>query len=270
MEQQSHSKERVSLKISEYELKETGVILNLSVLETVGYGDQINREDSYQPILEYIDEQFDKYLQEELKIKRNLWNYCDSRVHCCLYFIAPTGHSLKAIDLMTMKELENKVPIIPLIAKSDTISKSELQKFKMRIRNELLNKNVNFYQFPTDDRSVDNTTANENKKLNSQMPFAVVGSIEEHTIGNKTMRARKYPWGTVQVENEQHCEFLHLRNAILKTNMEDLREVTHSKHYELFRQSKLQRMGFTDDESDRFDLSKIYWGNFGLLWAKFG
>merc|ERR1712018_862335 len=31
MEQQSHSKERVSLKISEYELKETGVILNLSV-----------------------------------------------------------------------------------------------------------------------------------------------------------------------------------------------------------------------------------------------
>lgn len=258
MEQQSHSKERVTLKISEYELKETGVILNLSVLETVGYGDQINREDSYQPILEYIDEQFDRYLQEELKIKRNLWNYSDSRVHCCLYFIAPTGHSLKAIDLMTMKELENKVPIIPLIAKSDTISKSELQKFKMRIRTELLNKNVNFYHFPTDSKDVDAQTSNENKKLNSQMPFAVVGSIEEHTIGNKTMRARKYPWGTVQVENEQHCEFLHLRNAILKTNMEDLRETTHCKHYEMFRQNKLQRMGFTDDDSDRFDLSRIY------------
>lgn len=89
------------------------------------------------PVVEYIDEQFDRYLQEELKVKRCLWNFCDTRVHCCLYFITPTGHSLKAIDLVTMKALEQKVPIIPLIAKADTISKSELQKFKTRIRNEL-------------------------------------------------------------------------------------------------------------------------------------
>jgi len=258
MEQQNHSKDRVSLKISEYELKESGVILNLSVLETVGYGDQINREDSYLPIKEYIEEQFEKYLQEELKIKRNLWNYSDSRVHVCLYFIAPTGHGLKAIDIMTMKELDNMVPIIPLIAKSDTVSKSDLKKFKMRIRTELLTKNVNFYQFPTDQNLVDTNTATENKKLNAEMPFAVVGSIEEQTFGNKTMRARKYPWGTVQVENEQHCEFIHLRNAILRTNLEDLREITHSRHYEHFRQRKLQSMGFTDDDSDRFDLSRIY------------
>ena len=32
-------------------------------------------------------------LQEELKIKRQLFNYHDTRVHACLYFIAPTGHS---------------------------------------------------------------------------------------------------------------------------------------------------------------------------------
>ena len=47
MEQQGHASPKVSLKSSEYELTESGVTLNLTVLETLGYGDQINKEDSY-------------------------------------------------------------------------------------------------------------------------------------------------------------------------------------------------------------------------------
>lgn len=39
--------------------------------------------------------------------------------------------SLKSIDLVCMKKLDTKVNIIPIIAKADTISKSELQKFKV-------------------------------------------------------------------------------------------------------------------------------------------
>ena len=48
---------------------------------------------SASPIVEYIDSQFHKYLQQELKIKRTLNSYNDTRVHVCLYFISPTGHS---------------------------------------------------------------------------------------------------------------------------------------------------------------------------------
>lgn len=65
---------------------------------------------SYRPIVEFIDAQFEAYLQEELKIRRLLHNYHDSRIHACLYFIAPTGHSLKSLDLVTMKKLDSKVP----------------------------------------------------------------------------------------------------------------------------------------------------------------
>lgn len=43
------------------------------------------------------------------------------------------GHGLKSIDLVCMKKLDTKVNIIPIIAKADTISKTELQKFKVRI-----------------------------------------------------------------------------------------------------------------------------------------
>lgn len=64
---------------------------------------------SYKSIVEFIDAQFEAYLQEELKIKRTLHSYHDTRIHACLYFIAPTGHSLKSLDLVTMKKLDSKV-----------------------------------------------------------------------------------------------------------------------------------------------------------------
>ena len=34
--------------------------------------------------------------------------------------------------------------------------------------------------------------------------------------------------------------------------MEDLRETTHLKHYEVYRRAKLAEMGFNDSESMRF------------------
>lgn len=55
-----------------------------------------------------------------------------------------------------------KVNIIPVIAKADTISKSELHKFKIKIMSELVSNGVQIYQFPIDDETVSkiNTTMN--------------------------------------------------------------------------------------------------------------
>lgn len=47
-----------------------------------------------------------------------------------------------------------QVNIIPIIAKSDAISKSELAKFKIKITSELVSNGVQIYQFPTDDETV--------------------------------------------------------------------------------------------------------------------
>ncbi|XP_034275235.1 septin-10 isoform X2 [Pantherophis guttatus] len=238
----THFQPNVRLKAQTYELQESNVRLKLTIVNTVGFGDQINKDDSYQPIVDYIDAQFESYLQEELKIKRSLYNYHDTRIHVCLYFISPTGHSLKTLDLLTMKNLDSKVNIIPVIAKADTISKSELQKFKIKIMSELVSNGVQIYQFPTDDESI----AKINATMNGHLPFAVVGSTEELKIGNKVVKARQYPWGIVQVENENHCDFVKLREMLICTNMEDLREQTHMRHYELYRRCKLEEMGFRD------------------------
>ncbi|NXI45515.1 SEP11 protein, partial [Galbula dea] len=161
----THNEPGVRLKARSYELQESNVRLKLTIVDTVGFGDQINKDDSYKPIVEYIDAQFEAYLQEELKIKRSLFNYHDTRIHACLYFIAPTGHSLKSLDLVTMKKLDTtcacggpvfvlQVNIIPIIAKADTIAKNELHKFKSKIMSELVSNGVQIYQFPTDEETV--------------------------------------------------------------------------------------------------------------------
>lgn len=75
-----------------YQVKYLIYCLQLTIVDTVGYGDQINKEESYKAVVDYIDAQFEAYLQEELKIKRSLSTYHDSRIHACLYFICPTGH----------------------------------------------------------------------------------------------------------------------------------------------------------------------------------
>ena len=61
-------------------------------------------------------------------------------------------------------------------------------------------------------------------------------------VGNKNVRARQYPWGVVQVENENHCDFTKLREMLIRTNMEDLRDTTHGRHYELYRKDRLKEV----------------------------
>lgn len=246
-----HSLPNVKLKAHTYELQENNVRLKLTICDTVGYGDQINKDDSFKAVVDYIDAQFEAYLQEELKIKRAISNYHDTRIHVCLYFVCPTGHGLKSLDLVCMKKLDTKINIIPIIAKADTVSKNELQKFKSKICQELQSNGVQIYHFPTDDESVSEV----NSSMNSHVPFAVVGSTEFVRIGNKMARARQYPWGTVQVENEGHCDFVKLREMLIRTNMEDMREKTHTKHYELYRQKRLEQMGFTDVDAQNKPVS---------------
>lgn len=81
------------LSPSPSELKESNVKLRLTVVSSAGFGDQINKENSSHTIIDYINKQFELYLTEELKIKRDLVHFHDTRIHACIYFISPTGHS---------------------------------------------------------------------------------------------------------------------------------------------------------------------------------
>lgn len=47
-----------------------------------------------------------------------------------------------------------QVNIIPVIAKADTVNRSELDKLKIKIMSELVSNGVQIYQFPTEDEAV--------------------------------------------------------------------------------------------------------------------
>ena len=171
LEPSTHYKEKVSLNVSTFELFEKEIKLKLTLIETAGYGDQINKENSHEPILEYVNEQYEKFLLQELSLKRRFRQVDDTRVHVCLYFICPTGHSLKALDLQTMKVLDRKLNIIPIIAKADNISKQELVEFKKRIMSVLNKNNVNIYQFPVDENCCEINSLNSNSNVIFQFNF---------------------------------------------------------------------------------------------------
>lgn len=84
------------------------------------------------PIIEFLDDQHESYMLQEQQPRRQ--DKIDLRVHTCLYFIRPTGHTLKPLDIEVMKRLCSRVNLIPVIAKADTLSPADLAKFKQRVR----------------------------------------------------------------------------------------------------------------------------------------
>lgn len=91
---------------------------------------------SFGEISSYLERQYDDILAEESRIKRNP-RFRDNRIHALLYFIPPTGHALREVDIELMRRLSPRVNVIPVIGKSDTLTPTELRQFKKRVRGSL-------------------------------------------------------------------------------------------------------------------------------------
>ncbi|CCJ29844.1 unnamed protein product [Pneumocystis jirovecii] len=199
------------------------------------------------PILENIEKRFDAYLEAENRVSRA--NIVDNRIHACIFFIDPTGHSLKPLEIEFMKRLHLRVNLIPVIAKSDTLTEQEVLLFKKRILDDIAYHEINIFKPPIYEYD-DEETMNENNEIISKIPFAVVGSnYEVTTASGHTARGRKYPWGVIEVENESHSDFMKLRQMLIRSHMEDLKEHTNNVLYENYRTDKLIQMGITQDSS---------------------
>lgn len=229
------------------EIEEDGVKLKLNVITTPGFGESLNNTDSWKPIVDEINQRFDNYLEYESRINRS--SILDSRVHALLYFIEPTGHSLKALDIALMKQLHGKVNLIPVIAKSDTLTDEEIVAFKRRILADIQYQGINVFR-PTDYENDDEEVLLNTKKILEKYPFAVVGSTREvSTPDGRIVRGRQYPWGVIEVDNEHHNDFIKLRQLVIRDFLEELKETTSNILYENYRAEKLKRMGIEQDHS---------------------
>uniref|UniRef100_A0A8C1FBU8 Septin 2 n=1 Tax=Cyprinus carpio carpio TaxID=630221 RepID=A0A8C1FBU8_CYPCA len=236
------------------QIEERGVKLRLTVVDTPGYGDAINSQDCFNTIISYIDDQFERYLHDESGLNRR--HIVDNRVHCCFYFISPLGHGLKPLDVQFMKAIHNKVNVVPVIAKADTLTLRERERLKRRILDEIDEHGIKIYHLPDAESDEDEDFKEQTRILKASIPFAVVGSNQQIEAKGKKVRGRLYPWGVVEVENPEHNDFLKLRTMLI-THMQDLQEVTQDLHYENFRSERLKRGGRKAPEPEEMDKDMI-------------
>ncbi|KAI8583541.1 hypothetical protein K450DRAFT_221655 [Umbelopsis ramanniana AG] len=238
--EEAHNEAGIKIKPVSVELDEDGVRISLTIVDTPGFGDNIDNEKCFQEIVGYLESQYDDILAEENRIKRNP-RFRDNRVHALLYFIAPTGHALREIDIELMRRLSPRVNVIPVIGRADSLTPQELRDFKRRIMEDIEHYNIPIYNFPYDPEEDDEDTVEENSELRTLLPFAIIGSDEEIVVNGRTVRGRQYPWGAVEVDNPKHSDFARLRSALLSSHLQDLKEITHDFLYENYRTEKLSR-----------------------------
>ncbi len=113
-------------------MEEKGFKTKLTIIDTPGFGDFVNNNNCWESVAKFIDHQHAVQLENELRTTRSVEDYDDVRIHACLYFIAPTGHTLSPLDIKAMRELGTRVNLIPVIAKADTLSPTEMEGFKER------------------------------------------------------------------------------------------------------------------------------------------
>lgn len=222
--------------------------ISLELVLTPGFGDNVNNDECTGKLVQYLEKQFDDVLNEECRIKRNP-RFKDGRPHACLYFIRATSKGLRELDVEAIKNLSTKVNVIPVIAKSDTLTSDELALNKALVLQGLKANGIAVYDFSIDAEE-DAESLDDLMFLKNSLPFAVSGSYETEfdnsNDGNGSealSHIREYPWGKFKVEDLNHSDFNYLRNVLFGSHLHELKESTHSILYENYRRERLTENG---------------------------
>lgn len=224
------------IKVTSHILTEGNVRLNVNVIDTPGFGDQINNKNCWDPLVKYVKEQHSNYLRKELVVQRERI-IPDTRVHCVLYFIPPSLKRLRPLDVHAIKLLLEVSNVVPVIAKADSLTLEERLEFRKVMQQEFVRHNLEIY--PHDHPDLFDTERQLNEDIQSLIPFAVVGSEKEIDVDGVSFRGRKALWGFVNIEDVSQCDFVFLRDFLMRTHLQDLIETTGLVHYESFRQKQL-------------------------------
>ncbi|KAJ1969541.1 hypothetical protein IWQ62_000558 [Dispira parvispora] len=118
----AYAKDGIVLKTLTVDDFEETILLNL--IDTPGWNHDDSGEEAssvYRKIVAFLEEQMDKRVVEELKVRRD--KYAPNLiVHACLYFMDPNQVGFRATDIHIIKELGTRVNLIPVVGKADLIT----------------------------------------------------------------------------------------------------------------------------------------------------
>ena len=229
--------ENLDLNLYILEIDCEGVRKKVTVVETPGFGTTLDDSGTQENILSYIRTQFNLFLAEETKVKRNR-DFEDSRVHALLYFIKASPHGLRKTELAFLKKINGLVNIIPVIGKADGMAVDEMESVRSRILDKLKTCNIEIFDILKDE--LINQSFNW-VNIISKFPFSVIcdDKIDEE---ENTVRGRKYRWGNVETDNQEHCEFSLSKEILMSSHMDALIETTVNDLYERYRTKVLSEI----------------------------
>ncbi|AQZ14566.1 SHS1 (YDL225W) [Zygosaccharomyces parabailii] len=218
---------------AEYEDEEEIILFNL--VNTHGIGENIDDSLCFDEVTLYLEQQFDTVLAEETRIKRNP-RFEDTRVHIALYFIEPTGHGLREMDVEFMKRISRYTNVLPIISRADSFTKEELNEFRQKINSDLEKYHVPVYKFEVDPEDDDIETIEENQALANLQPFAIICSDTKDTEGRYV---REYPWGAVIINDSKTSDLHILKSVLFGSHLQEFKDTTQNLLYENYRAEKL-------------------------------
>lgn len=140
-----------------------------------------------------------------------------------------------------MKRLHTKVNLVPVIAKADSLTVSEVTLLKKRILKEFEENNINIFKIPECDSDEDELYRIKDKEIRESIPFAIIGSTNSIDLNGRRIRGREYPWGIVDIQDERYSDFIKLR-TFLSLHMQDLKDTTSDVLYENYRSNYLAQL----------------------------
>jgi len=216
--------------------------------DTPGYGESLNGMDGVKLIYNDLDIRQLNWRNIDAQAMTTVQrNQLDTRIHCVFYFIA--AHRLKPIDLEFISQITPLVPIVPIIAKADTMTFQERYDFLCEVRREIKILQSKFsvpvtYDFCEDgsDFIPDNETSSNLDSDSAFSAFVNVGVVlacgspestpssmidDTDTLSLPKIHnifavvcdnssCRSYPWGKLQINEERHSDFRRLQRLVFE------------------------------------------------------
>ncbi|CAD8103503.1 unnamed protein product [Paramecium sonneborni] len=229
-------------------------IVYLNIFDTKGF-QKNNQKVWFKDIRHFIDQKF------KTQIRRNKYAYLnktlysqmsnlvnDERIHLCLYFLS--GPAYINEDIQYLQKLSNLVNVIPIIARGDQYTKSEVLELKQRYNRIFKEFNIDIYDcLKINDQSFKQQLIQG--EFGQCSPFMIIASTYEfYNDQGKKIQGRQYPWGQCDLWNPQHSDFLLLYKSLIGHYIYDLIKLTDFyQHSFIKRKQEIQkknksRMGF--------------------------
>ncbi len=210
-----------------------GISQNIVFIDTPGFGTFLNDEYVQNSIVDYIKEQFDFFIEEESKIKRNP-KYEDTRVHCLLYFVPATGSGLKQKDIVFLKKINGLVNIIIVISKADALTINETKEMSNTIKEQIKTNGINVFNFYHEDYT---DLEEKNKLIEERQPFKIISADDF----SDPIKVRKHSCANLEVDNDTVSDLSFLREVLFGSHLEMFIEVTANEIYEKYRSNALEQ-----------------------------